>query len=256
MSILKKFTAFFLLLILSACASKQNIVHVVPRHKHYYISADDTIQKVKVGEYIFREADLSILDGIELLTLVTAKSTSLLSPNFVLYPNTVLVKSYSKGKYYYYIAKTKKGFKDYMVNAVSQGATGLRRLDYAGIKQLANTNQMELFSVAQEREYVYPFPEAVKWKKVQLHAQEYAGSENSLIYLGKRNGQLAFGHKKYSNTTSRKSIFASKNKSENTEKIIEISEIQKIFTLDGKRIEIIDANSAMIAFKLGVDHQD
>lgn len=253
MSTLKNVTLFFLLLILSACASKQSLVHVHPRHEHYHSSAADTIQNVQVGEYIFREADLSIVDGIELLSPVTGKSTSLLSPNFVLYPNTVLVKSYSKGKYYYYIAKTKKGFKEYMVNAVAEGLTGLRRFDYAGIKQLANTNQMELFAVAQEREYTYPFPESAKWKKVQLHAQEYCGNENSLIYLGKKNGKLAFGHKKYTNVSARKNSFYSKQKSETIEKIIEISEVQKSFTVDGRRIEIMEANYEKIQFRLGLD---
>jgi len=244
----------FIASVLSACAPTQKIVSVGPQHAQVYSVKPGMVQTIPVGKPLFLESDLSLLEGIKLLTPARAESNSLIAPSFSLEANTVLVKSYSKDKYYYYVAKKlKKTAKEHALSALTAGIGGHRRIEALGMRQLANTNKWELFAQSDKREYIYPIASAVQWKTVQLQSADYPGHAQTLVYLGKKQGKLFFRYTALKNTLQKKNIFFAGSHSEYAEQNIEIPVSQKLLQVGDKKIQILGANNSLIQFKLSID---
>lgn len=250
MNFFKQLTLSLACLSLTSCALQDKPISVGPRHEHYDILSTQKVHQAQVGEAVFKEGELSIVEGIKLLTPIVAKSKHLLAPRFTLNRGTTLIKSHSKGKYYYYSAKPERTFKNALNITLSDVLVGGRNIDSFGFKQLANTQEFMLFANSEHKEYVYPMPPSAKWEKIELHDRAYAGHENSLLYLGKNHNKLVFRHTIYNNSPAKKKLFFSETKSERTENTIEIPETQKILIIQDKKMEIIEANHQMIRFIL------
>ena len=233
----------------SGCALENKRLDVGPSHVHYPMLITDKVQQVQVGEYLFREANFSLVEGIKLLTPVNAMSKNILAPKFSLPANTVLPKSFSKGKYYYYAIAPQKTFKDCLKITLSDIFVGPRKIDQMGIQQLANTQEFKLFASAEGREYLYPFPNDAQWTKVERHDRSYSGNENALIYLGRNDNKLIFNHRTYLNSP-KKNLLGSNFTAETKETSIKIPISQSELLIDGRVIEIIEANDNIIRFRL------
>jgi len=216
------------------------------KDEQVYSVHPEMVQTALIGKPLFLDSNLSLLAGIKLLTPAIAKSNSLMAPSFSFEANTVLVKSHSKDQYSYYVAQPLKNRsqEDDALSALKVGTPEQRSIELLGMRQLANTNQWELFAQLDNKEYTYAIASTVQWETVELQSPNEPGHAESLVYLGQKQDKLFFRYTALKNTVA---------DSEYAEENIELPVSQKVLQIGGKTIEILAADNSLIQFKLSID---
>lgn len=230
----------FGMILLQSCGRYVNPSQVSSIHERQVTPISTDIQHARVGDYVYTEADVYVLEGIELESEVKAKSQNLLSPSFTLRPQSLALSYSSKGNSYYLTDKRKD-------ESVLE-SLGFSRIDAKGIK-ISTDGEASLFAWVQHVEYTYPMPTDAKWKKTRLYDAMKAEDAISLTYLGKKDGKLRFNEFSIQNRV-KNNLFTSSTKTNSKNTIIEIAEGQSSFAYQDKTISILEATDKQISFRI------